>query len=210
MRRQRGLTLAETIIALIIFFLMLAAIGAFAGPMMSWPSAGSAKTDTVASAAYGLDEIERDIRQSDVTLGIWSCVVSVTVTCSQPTSLTVSAYTAVLVAYNAGGVFQPMSDGTPNWQAFIVYSKPPGKNMIYRTYEKFNSWPVTWQAGAAAAVSDAATLPAGTTVAMPNAQSVSIAENLGAGELTLQLVTAAGTGTTTNSTTYNTTILARN
>lgn len=208
-RRRRGLTLAETIIAMTIFFLMLAAIGAIAGPILSGPSAGSAKSDTVASAAYGLDEIERDIRQSDVS-GVFACTVAVTVTCSQPTSLTTTGYIAVLSAYDSAGVFQANSNGSASWQGFVVYSNPTSSGFLYRYYAPWQTPPSSYQSGAAAAVAAADSLPSGTTVTMPNLQSMSIGESSTSGELSLQFSTASGSGSTSNSTSYSTTVLARN
>src|SRR4029077_12282437 len=135
-RGQRGFTLAEMLISIFILGLMLIAIGELALPILTAPSAGSAKSDTVSAAAYGLDVMERDIRETDVT-GAWSCTAPPTVTCSQPANLTISPYIALLTAYDQFGVFQPNGVGStqPAWQAYIVYSHPAGTNIIYRTYQ---------------------------------------------------------------------------
>lgn len=208
MRAQRGFTIPEMMVSLIILGLMFVAIGALAGPIMSAPSAGSAKTDTVGSAAYGLDGIERDIRQSDAA-DVWSCTKSVTVTCTQPTALTASPYVAMLTAYDSSGLFHADPSGStgPKWQAYIVYSQPAGSSIIYRTYLAWITPPSSPLAGAVAAVTAASLLPSGTTVAVPNAQSMSLGIN---SQISFQLVSAAGSGPAANSTTYTTTILARN
>ena len=207
MRAARGFTLAETIVAIFIIGLMFSALAALAGPIINAPAATSAKSDTIMSAAYGLDTIERDIRQSDY-VGIWACTKAVTVTCSQPTSSTVSPYVAVLTAYDSNGLFTSDSSG-PTWQAFVVYSQPTGSTIIYRTYETWGLPHGTYQDGAVAAVTAASALPSGTTVAIPTAQSMSIAINQ-SNQIGLQLLAASSSGTASNSTLYSTTILARN
>jgi prepilin-type N-terminal cleavage/methylation domain-containing protein len=205
MRSQRAFTLAELLVSLIIVGLMFLAIGAIAGPVLRAPQAGSAKSDTVTAAAYGLDGMERDIRRSD-PLTVWSCTVAVTTTCSQPSALTVSPYVAMLTPYSSTGTYNSNSVG-PIWQAYIVYSQGTGNNIIYRTYQPWVTKPASWQAGAVAAVTAVAALTTGTTVAMPDAQSMSIAVNT---QISLQLATAAGTGPAANTTTYTTSILPRN
>lgn len=204
MRYMRGFTLAETIVAIFIFGLMLSAIATLTGPIVNAPGQEAAKSDTLMSAAYGLDTIERDIRQSDVT-GIFACTKAGTVTCSQPTSLTATPYLAVLTAYNASGIFQT----GPSWQAFVVYSQPAGSAIIYRTYQSWSGSPVTRQLAAVSAVTAASALPTGTTIAIPTAQSMSIGVNA-TGEIDFQLATASSSGDASNSTRYTTTILARN
>ena len=208
MRGARGFTLAETIVSIFILGLMLSALAALAGPIIHAPAASSAKGDTIMSAAYGLDALERDLRQSD-DAGVWACTVASVVTCTQPTSLTVSPYVAVLTAYDSNGVFQTDASG-PIWQAYVVYSQPAGSSIIYRTYQTWSAKPANWQDGAVNAVTAASALPAGTTVAIPTAQSLSIDINQLTNTIDLQLTTASTSGTASNSTAYSTTILARN
>jgi len=207
-RGVRGFTLAETIVAIFILGLMLSAIAALGGVIINAPAATSAKSDTVMSAAYGLDTIERDIRQSDEQ-GIFACTKSTVVTCTQPTALTVSPYVAVLTAYDTNGIFKSDANG-PLWQAYVVYSQPAGSSVIYRMYETWTVKPGNWMDGAVAAVTDAAALPAGTQIAIPTARSISVGINQTTNQIDLQLATAAGSGGSSNSTVYSTTILARN
>jgi prepilin-type N-terminal cleavage/methylation domain-containing protein len=208
MSNQRGFSLAEMIVSTIILGLMLVAIASLALPTMTAPLRGSAKAETVFSAAYGLDIIERDIRGTDVS-GVFACTANVTVTCSQPTALTTTPYLAVLTAYNAAGVFQPSCSTTPCWVAYVVYSQPSG-NIIYRTYQAWQTPPATPLAGAVAAVTAVSLLPNGTAPALPDAQSMAIAVNNANGQVSLQVISAAGAGPTQNSSTYTTTVLARN
>jgi len=203
---SRGFTLAETIVSVFILGLMLSAVAALAGIIINAPAATSTKSDTVMSAAYGLEAIERDIRQSDKS-GIWACTKATVVTCTQPTSLTVSPYVAVLTAYDADGVFHSDATG-PTWQAYVVYSQPAGSSIIYRTYETLQGG--VSMGSAIAAVADALTLPPGTGVAIPTARSMSIAIDQTTNQIDLQLATASSSGTSSNSTAYTTTILARN
>jgi hypothetical protein len=210
MKKQRGLSLSEMIVSTIILGFMLIAIASLALPTMTAPLRGSAKADTIMSAAYGLDVMERDIRGSDVS-GVWACTASFGVTCSQPTSLTSTRYVAALTAYDAAGTFQPSCATTPCWQAYVVYSQPAGGNIIYRTYWKWFTPPTTPQAGAIAAVTAVSLLPTSSlSLALPDAQSMSIAVTTANAQVSLQVTSAAGSGPTANSTTYNTTILARN
>ena len=210
MRRARGFTLAETIVSIFILGLMFSAIAVLAAPIVNAPSAEAAKSDTVMSVAYGFDVVQRDIRQSDV-VGIWACTKDTVVTCTQPTSLTATPYLAVLTANDSSGTFTLKSiTGEPSWTAYVVYSQPTGSNVIYRTYQNWTTPSLSYQGRAVEAVTAASALPTGTTVAIPTAQSMSIAINTTTSQIDFQLIAAGGSNTSTNTTRYSTTVLARN
>ena len=205
MRSVRGFFVSEMIVAVFIIVLLFTAIGALVGPIVNAHQQESAKSDTITAAAYGLDTMERDIRQSDGG-GVFACTVSLVVTCSQPGSLTTTSYLAVVTADNSSGTFQVKGTGDPNWSGWYVYSQPSGGSIIYRTYETLGSG--VNPSAAATAVADAATLPAGTAIVIPAAQSMSIDVN--GVQADFQLIAAGKNGDASNSTRYTTTILLRN
>ena len=204
---SRGFFSSEMIVAAFIVALLFSAIGALVGPIVDAHGQESAKSDTVTSAAYGFDTMERDMRQSDPS-DIWACTVSVVVTCSQPSALTTTQYLAVKTADNSSGTFQmDTTNDVPQWQGWVVYSRPVGSSIIYRTFVSSGTF---GQPGAQSAVSTASLLPTGTTVAIPAAQSMAIDVNAAASLVDFQLVAAGTGGDASNTTRYSTSILVRN
>lgn len=116
------MTLAETLVAMVVLGMFLTLVVALVRPLLNAPDQIQAKTSTVQTAAQVLYRIQRDLRMSDAN-GIYICTSDVIPTCTLPTATLADATrVAIVTPLDSNGQLQ--IDSTANaaaWTGVRVY-----------------------------------------------------------------------------------------
>jgi prepilin-type N-terminal cleavage/methylation domain-containing protein len=217
-RSQRGNTLPELLIVVVVLGLLMTMLAAIFAPLMRSQSRSQAKLDTVQSAAAALYRIQRDLRQTDY-LSTWACTTGSSASCSQPTTFGSTTAIAFPTSYQNGtGQFQLQPNGSnvgqPNWQGIMVYWLDSSGDLHWAfDAPAGKSWPGSSSVNAtvaAQAVADATTgVVTGTEIAA-NFQQLAVAINpVQTNIVSLKIQAQSTENGAVNETTYRSDVLAR-
>ena len=219
-RCRRGMTLAETLTAMVVLGMFLTLVVALVRPMLSAPHQIQAKTSTVQTAAQALYRIQRDLRMSDVN-GVFTCTADVVPTCSVPTSsLGPAARLAIATPLDASGQLEiDPTANAPAWTGVRVYCLIPNSSgtsdLRYAFAPIAGIGPGTdgIRALPTAAVASAVGQACGSSAAITaatNVESMQVSADPSTGAIGLRLVARTNVGGKTNETAYRSDVHARN
>lgn len=213
------MTLAETLVAMVVLGMFFTMVVALIRPMLSASSQVQVKTSTVQTAAQVLYRLERDLRMTDAA-GVYACTSDVVTSCTKPSgSLSGTARLAVATPLDASGNLQ--IDRTENavaWTGLRVYCLMP--NATGTSDLRFAYQPIAGIAPGAAGIralslatvasAVAQACSSNASVAATNLESIQVSANAAAGTIGVRLVARTLAGGKTNETSYQDEIYARN
>jgi type II secretory pathway pseudopilin PulG len=216
----RGMTLAETLVAMIVLGMFLTLVVAIVRPLLNAPAQVQAKTSTAQTAAQVLYRIGRDLRMSNAN-GIYTCTADVIPTCAAPTTaLAGTTRIAIVTPIDANGQLQiDPTANAPAWtgvRTYCLIANASGTSDI-----RYGFAPIAGIApGAdgvkalsmstvASGVAQACAATSATTVAT-NVDGIQLSVDPASGTIGLRLVARTNVGGKTNETTYRSEIHARN
>jgi len=219
-RRKRGMTLAETLIAMVLLGLFGALAVGLVGPIASAPHQAQAKISTVQTGAQIMYRLQRDLRMSDA-LGVYACTSSPLTSCSSPTGvLTAATRFAIATPLDASGQLQvDPSTNSVAWTGVNVYCllpNPSGGNDLGFSYQPISgmgSGLAGIQALPFATVASAVAMactPSNVTIVATNIQSMQISANVANKAVGIRFVARTTIGGRTNETSYASESYARN
>ena len=177
---SRAFSLAELLTVVVIFGLVASLAAAVIGPVLNAPNAHRAKGDTVQAGTQALYQLQRDVRQANVS-GVFVCTNTSPAVCAPPTPTVAAPKTDTpvlsLVTPRVGGngtLQWDVNNGQTAWTGFNVYWLVPnseGSNDLMYAFASANLAPGALTFGYATA-SDA------TTTAMQSPSARIIAHNV--------------------------------
>jgi len=211
-RRPRGFTIADLVAVVFISGFAITAISVM-GPPPGSQDRIVAKVDAVQAVSGALHQIERDLRNTDLA-SVYACTISVTPTCSAPTTdLSTTSAIVIVSAYNNGtGKLVQTLTGKPGWQGADVYWVDPSGTLRFAfdtpTSTLYTRGDLLSVSDAKAAVADAL-VRGGAQLAGP-VEHMSIAvPNIGH-QVSFRLKIKTNDGAATNETIFQTDLETRN
>ncbi|MGI8737518.1 MAG: PulJ/GspJ family protein [Candidatus Eremiobacter antarcticus] len=182
-RRQRGTSLSELLIMMVIFGLVTGFVAVFLRPLLQAPRTQQTKVDALEGITQVTYKLQRDLRQSHMS-AVFSCTNAASPVCTSPGVNFTAAPVVAILSPRPGGTGNMQWDsvsGFPVWQGYQVYwsVQSGGINLLYYKFASITPTSVT------------ATAEAGVSAAVHTALTSATPGRAGIGILQLDLLTNA-------------------
>lgn len=186
-RGQRGTTLGELLIMMIVFAVVTGFVALFMRPILQAPRTQQTKVDALEGITQVTYKLQRDLRQSHMS-AVFSCTNVASPVCTAPGVSFAAAPVVAILSPRPSGTGNMQWDavsGFPVWQGYQVYwnVQSGGVNLLYYKFASITPTSVT------------ATAEAGVSAAVHTALTSATPGRAGAGILELDLLTNASANT---------------